>query len=140
MWSFHTPTQKIHPLLKIHPQNPKFSPKSSNPQFPLIFQRKLHLTKIFPTYRTPYRQSPYFTTLFRPLSHKIQLKIFTNSLFHPNFLPYLKAFLRCTIFTSKIIIQLIFFKHKISNLQTENNNISNKTKNKKTRRHKKLCA
>ena len=136
MRSFHTPTQKIPPNL---PQNHQFStliPKSSVSPY---FTTKIAPHQKITTYRTPYRQIPYLTTLFRPLSHKNQLKLFTNSLSHPNFLPYLKAFLRCTIFTSKITIQLIFFKSKIFKPSKENNNISHKSKQ-KIRRNKKNYA
>ena len=117
MRSFHTPTQKNPlPLLKFHPKITKFhlSPQILN--FPLFFNENRTSLKFTP-YRTPYRQSPYLTTLFRPLSHKIQLKIFTNSLSHPNFLPYIKAFLRCTIFTSKNNHLTLF---QIKNFQTIN--------------------
>lgn len=120
-----------HQLKKFHPNStqnhPFFTliPKSS--KFPYFTTKITPHQKITP-YRTPYRQIPYFTTLFHPLSLKNHLKIFTNSLSHPNFLPYLKAFLRCTIFTSKITIQLIFFKSKIFKPSKENNNISHKTK------------
>lgn len=88
MWSFHTPTQKSTP--KIHPNHlsPTHFQKSSKSP---CFTTKIAPRQKFTPYRTPYRQSPYFTTLFRPLSHKIQLKIFTNSLSHPNFLPYIKG-------------------------------------------------
>ena len=99
------------------------------------FSTKIALHQTFTPYRTLYRQNPCFTTPFRPLSHKIQLKIFTKSLSHPNFLPYIKAFLRCTIFTSKITIQL-FSKSKIFKPSTENNNVSHKSKI----RRQKLCV
>lgn len=120
MRSFHTPTQKITPTSKN--SIPKFQifTKILKSSIPPYFSTKIAPHKKFTPYRTLYRQSPYFSTLFRPLSHKIQLKIFTNSLSHPNFLPYIKAFLRCTIFTSKITIQL-FPKSKIFKLSTENN-------------------
>lgn len=126
MRSFHTPTQKNH--TQFHPKFPHFSPFSPNPQFLLILQRKSHLTKKSPLIEPLIVKSLISQHFFRPLSHKNQLKLFTNSLFHPNFLPYLKAFLRCTIFTSKITIQLIFFKHEIFKPSTENNNISHKIK------------
>lgn len=134
MRSFHTPTQKILP--NSTPKSPIFHPHPKSSVSP-YFSTKITPHQKFTPYRTPYRQIPYFTTLFRPLSHKNQLKLFTNSLFHPNFLPYLKAFLRCTIFTSKITIQLIFFKHEIFKPSTENNNTSHKSK---IRRNKKLCV
>ena len=121
MRSFHTPTQKIPPISKNSPTKiPIFhlSPQILN--FPLFFNENRTSLKFTP-YRTPYRQSPYLTTLFRPLSHKIQLKIFTNSLFHPNFLPYIKAFLRCTIFTSKKSPFNSFSNQKIFKHSTENN-------------------
>lgn len=113
----HTNSKKSLPLLKFHPQNSKFSPKFTNPQNPLIFLTKIAPRQKITPYRTPYRQNPYFTTLFRPLSHKIQLKIFTNSLSHPNFLPYIKTFLRCTIFTSKKSPFNSFLNQKFLNLQ-----------------------
>lgn len=114
MRSFHTPTQKSTP--KIHPNHlsPTHFQKSSKSPY---FSTKIAPHQKFTPYRTPYRHIPYFTTLFRPLSHKIQLKIFTNSLTDHNFLPYIKAFLRCTIFTSKITIQLF---SQIKNFQTLN--------------------
>lgn len=119
MRSFHTPTQKIPPTSKISPTKSQIFTQILKSSISPYFSTKIAPHQNFTPYRTPYRQSPYFTTLFRPLSHKIQLKIFTNSLFHPNFLPYIKAFLRCTIFTSKITIQL-FPKSKIFKSSTGN--------------------
>lgn len=120
MRSFHTPTQKITPTSKNSPTKSQIFTKILKSSISPCFSTKIALHQNFTHYRTPYRQNPYFTTLFRPLSHKIQLKIFINSLFHHNFLPYIKAFLRCTIFTSKITIQL-FPKSKLFKLSTENN-------------------
>ena len=120
MWSFHTPTQKIHLTSKNSPTKSHIFTKILRSSISPYFSTKIAPHQKFTTYRTTYRQSPYFTTLFRPLSHKIQLKFFTNSLTDHNFLPYIKAFLRCTIFTSKITIQL-FPKSKIFKPSTENN-------------------
>lgn len=120
MWSFHTPTQKIPPTSKNSPTKSQIFTKILKPSISPYFSTKIAPHQNFTPYRTPYRHIPYFTTLFRPLSHKIQLKIFTNSLTDHNFLPYIKAFLRCTIFTSKITIQL-FSKSKIFKPSTENN-------------------
>lgn len=112
MWSFHTPTQKITPTSKNSPTKFQIFTKILKPSISPYFSTKIALHQKFTPYRTQYRQTPCFTTLFRPLSHKIQLKIFTNSLSHPNFLLYTKLFLRCTIFTSKNHHQL-FPKSKI---------------------------
>lgn len=120
MRSFHTPTQKIPPTSKNSPTKSQIFTKILKSSISPYFSTKTTPHQNFTHYRTLYRQSPYSTTLFRHLSHKIQLKIFTNSLTHPNFLPYIKAFLRCTIFTSKITIQL-FSKSKIFKPSTENN-------------------
>lgn len=113
MRSFHTPTQKIPPTFKNSPTKFQIFTSLHKSSISPYFSTKIAPHQKITHYRTLYRQIPYFTTLFRPLSLKNHLKIFTNSLFYPNFLPYLKAFLRCTIFTSKITIQLIFFKSKI---------------------------
>lgn len=120
MWSFHTPTQKIHLTSKNSPTKSQIFTKILRSSISPCFSTKITSHQNFTPYRTPYRQNPYFTTLFRHLSHKIQLKFFTNPLSYPNFLPYIKAFLRCTIFTSKITIQL-FPKSKIFKPSTENN-------------------
>lgn len=91
MWSFHTPTQKIPPTSKNSPTKFQiFTNHLRSSIFP-YFSTKTTPHQNFTHYRTTYRQIHYFTTLFRHLSHKIQLKIFTNSLSHPNFLPYIKG-------------------------------------------------
>lgn len=118
MRSFHTPTQKIPPTSKNSPTKLQIFTKILRSSISPYFSTKITSRQKFTPYRTPYRQNTYFTTLFRPLSHKIQLKIFTNSLTDHNFLPYIKAFLRCTIFMSKITIQL-FSKSKIFKHSTE---------------------
>ena len=120
MRSFHTPTQKIPPTSKNSSTKFQIFTKILKSSISPYFSTKITSHQKFTSYRTPYRQNTYFTTLFHPLSHKIQLKIFTNSLTDHNFLPYIKAFLRCTIFTSKITIQL-FPKSKIFKPSTENN-------------------
>lgn len=117
MWSFHTPTQKIPPTSKNSPTKFQIFTKILKSSISPYFSTKIAPHKKFTHYRTLYRQSPSFTTLFRPLSHKIQLKIFTNSLSHLNFLPYIKAFLRCTIFTSKKSPFNSFLNQKFLNLQ-----------------------
>lgn len=117
MWSFHTPTQKITPTSKNLPTKFQIFTKILKSSIFPYFSMKTAPHKKFTPYRTLYRQSPYSTTLFRPLSHKIQLKFFTNSLSHPNFLPYIKAFLRCTIFTSKNYHSTLF---QIKTFQTIN--------------------
>lgn len=117
MRSFHTPTQKIPLTSKNSPTKSQIFTKILEYSIFPYFSTKITPHQNFTPYRNPYRQSPYFTTLFRPLSHKIQLKIFTNSLSHPNFLPYIKAFLRCTIFTSK---KSPFTLFQIKNFQTIN--------------------
>lgn len=117
MRSFHTPTQKIPPISKNSPTKFQIFTKILKSSISPYFSTKIVLHQNFTPYRTPYRQRPYFTTLFRPISHKIQLKIFTNSLTDPNFLPYIKAFLRCTIFTSKNHHSTLF---QIKNFQTLN--------------------
>ena len=102
-------TSSTHQLKKSTllstPNHPFSTLLHKSSKFPYFSTKITPHQKIIP-YRTPYRQIPYFTALFRPFSHKNHLKFFTNSLSHPNFLPYIKAFLRCTIFTSKITIQL----------------------------------
>ena len=115
----HT-NSKIHLTSKNSPTKSQIFTKILRSSISPCFSTKITSHQNFTPYRTPYRQIHYSTTLFRPLSHKIQLKIFTNSLSHPNFLHYIKAFLRCTIFTSKITIQL-FPKSKIFKPSTENN-------------------
>ena len=103
MRSFHTPTQKITPTSKNPPTKFQIFTNHLKSSISTYFSTKIAPHQNFTHYRTPYRQSHYFTTLFRPLSHKIQLKFFTNSLTDHNFLPYIKAFLRCTIFSRKTL-------------------------------------
>lgn len=76
MRSFHTPTQKIPHTSKNSPTKFQiFTKILKSSKFP-YFSTKITPHQKITHYRTPYRQIPYFTILFRHLSLKNQLKNF----------------------------------------------------------------
>lgn len=126
MRSFHTPTQKFHPKFPIFHQSHQIL------NFPLFYNENRTSPKFYPLSH-PLSSKPLFHNTFPPSLtqnstknfHKFTLPSQLSSLYKGIFTMYY-------FYVKKITIQL-FSKSKIFNLQTENNNISHKSKNKETK-------
>ena len=125
MRSFHTPTQKIPPI--FHPKSPIFHPSSQILNFSLFYNENRTSPKNHPL-SNPISSNPLFHNTFPPSLtqkstknfHKFTLQSQLSSLFKGIFTMY--------YFSIKNPHSTHIFKHEILNLQTENNNISHKTK------------